>query len=100
MPEKYKLFQEINLEKNIQGKQRVKIKVDTILNRATAFPAPEIIEDPVIRKKMESKSLVQKRKDEYIYEVLRAARKTFTSNDVIKEITDMQVGDRVFLKLA
>ncbi|MDD2891558.1 MAG: hypothetical protein PHQ95_01200 [Candidatus Gracilibacteria bacterium] len=89
-----------NLEKNIQGKQRVKIKVDTILNRATAFPAPEVIEDPAIRRKMESKSLVQKRKDEYIYEVLRAARKTFTSNDLIKEITDMQIGDRVLLQLA
>ncbi len=49
---------------------------------------------------MESKALVQKRKDEYIYEVLRATRKTFTNNDVIKEISDMKIGDRVLLQLA
>ncbi|NDK19225.1 hypothetical protein GW819_00090 [Candidatus Gracilibacteria bacterium] len=89
-----------NIEKNITGEQRVKIKVDTILNRATVFPAPDVIEDPVIRRKMESKALVQKRKDEYIYEVLRATRKTFTNNDVIKEISDMKIGDRVLLQLA
>lgn len=87
------------VKENPTGKWLLKIRVETILNRATAFPAPDMIEDPLIRKKMLWKEEACKRRNERVQKTLDAAKKTFNELDKVQKISFLKSGDSMLIYL-